>query len=246
MQRIPNRDDFADRFTLSGENMALTGPAPAWQPIVSRPLLTSLFGSTNEHRSLRQGCVSSHHHVHPRKNTLLAGKLVPPLHRIPTEPPQQVNPDNCMYCDVCSRLVRSQIAGRRTLLDPGAILPVGQPLQHLAPPRLASGRGDRYRSGLEELTWLHRCQGAARWRPAEEEPAAGHRHTCTLRPLGWSASVPTGGRPQRRGRCPVQRRQLRDGHLAQRQGDNRGPQPRMEGKALQSQGCAAYAHSAGG
>lgn len=160
--------------------------------------------------------------------------------------PQQVNLTNRVYCDVRSRLVRSQIAGRRTLLDPGAILPVGKPLQHLAPPRLAPGRGDRHRSGLEEFTRLHRCQGAARWRPAEEEPAAGHRHTYALRPLWRPASVPTGGRPQRRGRCPVQRRQLRDGHLAERPGDNRGPQPRMEGKALQSQGCAAHAHPAGG
>lgn len=70
--------------------------------------------------------------------------------------PTAAHLDNCMNWDVCSRLVRSQIARRRTFLDPGAILPVREPGQHLAAPRHTPGRGDRHWSRVEELTWLHR------------------------------------------------------------------------------------------
>lgn len=83
--------DFADRFILSGERMALTRPAPVWQPIGARSLLSSLLGPTNEHRPLQQGCVGSHHHVQPSKNTQLARQLVPCSASHSFRPPQQVN-----------------------------------------------------------------------------------------------------------------------------------------------------------
>lgn len=246
----------AKTTTLSNtRKRALTRPAPCdVNPHVVgvvRFSLSSFRCSPNDDATLLHGRVGGHHHATLNDNTLLLAGRLPPSRRYRRASRRNATPraarlDHRMKWDVCSRLVRTQVARRRTVLDPGAILPVGEPGQHLAAPRHTPGRGDRHRARLEELTRLHRRQGAARQRPAEEEPPAGHRHPRPLRPFGWSASVPTGGRPQRGGRCSSQRRQLRDGHLAQRQGDRRVSQSRMEGKALQSQGCAAHTHPAGG
>ncbi|KAF6729259.1 Metallo-beta-lactamase domain-containing protein 2 [Oryzias melastigma] len=74
--------------------------------------------------------------------------------------------------------------------------------------------------GLRSLPDYIDSKGLLGKDPQRKNPLLGHRHPRPLRPLWGSASVPTGGRPQRGGRCAGQRRQLRDGHLAERPGDS--------------------------
>lgn len=101
-------------------------------------------------------------------------------------------------------MVRAQAPGRRHLLDPGALLRVGQPGQHLAGAGLAAGRGDRRRVGAAEPARLpagRRLGGAGRG--GRTAAAVGRRHPRPLRPLGRAAALRGGGGAQRRGGGPA-------------------------------------------
>lgn len=101
---------------------------------------------------------------------------------------------------VGARVVRAQAPGRRHLLDPGALLRVGQPGQHLAGAGLAARRGDRRGAGAAQPARLPaglRAAGARRGRRAAA--AAGRGHPRPLRPLGRAAALRGGGGAQRRG-----------------------------------------------